>query len=202
MKQIILASASPRRREILHTLGLNFEILAADVDETCNEKDPARLCETLSARKGAATVEKLRTMGRDVRDTLVIASDTVVAVGEGESAEILGKPRDAADARRMLSLLSGREHRVVSGIWLWLNGVSAVSHDATSVFFDRLAPSQIDRYLATGEPFGKAGAYAIQGMASPFISGIRGDYFTVVGLPVHRMATLFAETFPKEQELF
>ena len=202
MKQIILASASPRRREILHTLGLNFEILAADVDETCNEKDPARLCETLSARKGAATVEKLRAAGRDVRDTLVIASDTVVAVGEGESAEILGKPRDAADARRMLSLLSGREHRVVSGIWLWLNGVSAVSHDATSVFFDRLAPSQIDRYLATGEPFGKAGAYAIQGMASPFISGIRGDYFTVVGLPVHRMATLFAETFPKEQELF
>ena len=202
MKQIILASASPRRREILHTLGLNFEVLAADVDETCEEKDPARLCEILASRKGEATVEKLRAAGRDVRDTLVIASDTVVAVGEGETAEILGKPRDAADARRMLSLLSGREHRVLSGIWLWMNGVSAVSHDVTTVLFDPLTPMQIDRYLATGEPFGKAGAYAIQGMASPFISGIRGDYFNVVGLPVHRMATLFAETFPNEQRIF
>lgn len=202
MKQIILASASPRRREILHTLGLNFEVLAADVDETCEETDPARLCEILASRKGEATVEKLRAAGRDVRDTLVIASDTVVAVGEGETAEILGKPRSAADARRMLSLLSGREHRVLSAIWLWMNGVSAVSHDVTSVFFDPLTPAQIDRYLATGEPFGKAGAYAIQGMASPFISGIRGDYFNVVGLPVHRMATLFAETFPNEQRIF
>ena len=210
MKTIVLASASPRRREILKNLGLSFEVLAADVDESSDERDPVRLSELLAARKGDAVLESLRASCRDLSDLLVIASDTVVAVDvpSSETAEngdtvckILGKPLDADDARRMLSLLSGRSHRVVSGIYLWYRGVRAVSHDVTEVFFDRLPPETLDRYIASGEPFGKAGAYAIQGHASPFIAGIRGDYYNVVGLPVHRMCTLFRETFPEEAPL-
>ena len=201
MRKIILASASPRRREILQNLGLTFDVVVADVDETSDERDPSSLCELLAARKGNATVEKLRASGADLTDTLVIASDTVVAAMSGGAIEILGKPRDGEDAARMLALLSGRTHRVMSGIWLWMNGVSAVSHDVTEVVFDPLAPDAIERYIATKEPFGKAGAYAIQGYASSFIAGIQGDYFNVVGLPVHRMCSLFRTAFPKEGEL-
>ncbi len=247
MKTIVLASASPRRREILKNLGLSFEVLSADVDETSDERDPARLCELLAARKGEAAVSRLAREARDLSGLLVIASDTVVAVDapaasvgsaraaagkepdkepsaaglssvsglsfsektadfdytvcKNSSFEILGKPADAADARRMLRLLSGRPHRVVSGVYLWMNGVSAVSHDVTEVVFDRLSDDEIDRYIASGEPFGKAGAYAVQGLASSFVSGIRGDYFNVVGLPVHRMCALFRETFPNEPPL-
>lgn len=209
MKTIVLASASPRRREILKNLGLSFEVLSADVDESSAERDPARLSELLAARKGDAAAEILRAAGRDLSDLLVIASDTVVAVDVpcrnsadgGDTVKILGKPRDADDARRMLSLLSGRAHRVVSGIYLYLNGKRAVSHDVTEVVFDTLSPEEIDRYIASGEPFGKAGAYAIQGHAATFVSGIRGDYFNVVGLPVHRMCALFGAAFPKEPPL-
>ena len=204
MKQIILASASPRRREILKNLGLSFEVVAAEVDESSDERDPGRLSELLAARKGDAVLDRLRGEGRDLSDLLIIASDTVVAV-DSENAdtgcEILGKPRDAEDAKRMLSLLSGKSHRVVSGIYLWYRGTRAVSHDVTEVVFDRLSSGDIDRYVASGEPFGKAGAYAIQGRASAFISGIRGDYFNVVGLPVHQMCALFRKTFPNEPPL-
>ena len=204
MKQIILASASPRRREILKNLGLSFEVLAAEVDESSDERDPERLSELLAARKGDAVLDRLRAEGRDLSDLLIIASDTVVAVAPENAdtvCEILGKPRDEGDAKRMLSLLSGKSHRVVSGIYLWYRGTRAVSHDVTEVVFDRLSSETIDRYLASGEPFGKAGAYAIQGRASSFISGIRGDYFNVVGLPVHQMCALFRKTFPNEPPL-
>ena len=204
MKNIILASASPRRREILKNLGLSFEVLAAEVDESSDERDPERLSELLAARKGDAVLDRLRAEGRDLSDLLIIASDTVVTVTPENAdtvCEILGKPRDDGDAKRMLSLLSGKSHRVVSGIYLWYRGTRAVSHDATEVVFDRLSPEEIDRYLASGEPFGKAGAYAIQGRASSFISGIRGDYFNVVGLPVHKMCALFRKTFPNEPPL-
>lgn len=211
MKQIILASASPRRREILKNLGLSFEVLAAEVDESSDERDPKRLSELLAARKGDAVLDRLRAEGRDLSDLLIIASDTVVAVDSKNAKndntvrnfvpEILGKPRDEGDAKRMLSLLSGKSHRVVSGIYLWYRGTRAVAHDATEVVFDRLSSEDIDRYITSGEPFGKAGAYAIQGRASAFISGIRGDYFNVVGLPVHQMCALFRKTFPNEPPL-
>ena len=197
VRSIVLASASPRRREILQNLGLEFEVLTADVDETCPERDPARLCEILASRKGEAARARFAA-SRDPSGVLFIASDTVVAVWEGDGYTILGKPRDEADARRMLSLLSGREHRVCSGIWLSLNGVDAVSHGLTDVRFDPLTPERIDRYLASGEPFGKAGAYAIQGRAASFISIIRGEHFTVVGLPVHELAALFRKTYGGE----
>lgn len=187
----ILASASPRRKEILERLGVPFEVFVSDADETCDERDPERLSEILSARKGEAALQKLTDAGRDLTNTLLIASDTTVFI----DGEILGKPKDAADAKRMLRMLSGRCHRVVSGIWLSLGGVSAVSHAVTEVEFAPLSEADIRFYLERKEPFGKAGAYAIQGVAAAWIREIRGDYFNVVGLPVNRMCELCREKF-------
>ncbi len=191
MKHYILASASPRRKQILETLGVCPEIFVTDADESSDERDPARLSEILSARKGRAALKALMASGRDLSDTVLIASDTTVSVG----GEILGKPADEADARRMLNLLSGKDHEVVSGIWLWYNGREAVSHAVTAVSFAPMSDSDVEFYIQTGEPFGKAGAYAIQGIASMWIRGIQGDYFSVVGLPVNRMCELFSEQF-------
>lgn len=191
MRTCILASGSPRRREILTGLGLPFEVAVSDVDERTEETYPARLVEELSARKGRAVRSMLSADGRDLTGRLLIASDTSVFCG----GEVLGKPRDAADARRMLTLLAGRRHEVVSGIWLSLDGKEAVSHAVTTVEFAPLTEQEIDAYIACGEPFGKAGAYAIQGRAAAFIRGIVGDYFNVVGLPVNRMCELYRETF-------
>ena len=187
----ILASKSPRRREILENLGVRFETVTADTDESSDVTDPCRLVELLSARKGEAVREKLLAEGRDLSDTVIISSDTVVAV----DGEILGKPRDAADARRMLRLLSGKAHQVVSGVCLIGNGKFGVSHEVTEVLFDELDDETVEHYIRTAKPYDKAGAYAIQGLASAYISGIKGCYFNVVGLPVHRLNTLYCETF-------
>lgn len=191
MRDCILASGSPRRREILSGLGLTFEVAVSDVDERTAQTDPARLSEELSERKGRAVRSMLSASGRDLSGKLLIASDTSVFCG----GEVLGKPRDAADAHRMLTLLAGRRHEVVSGIWLSLDGKEAVSHAVTAVEFAPLTEREIDAYIACGEPFGKAGAYAIQGRAAAFIRGIEGDYFNVVGLPVNRMCELYREAF-------
>ena len=187
----ILASKSPRRREILENLGLKFEIVTADTDESADQTDPCALVELLAERKARAVWEHLLAEGRDLRETVIIASDTVVAA-EGE---ILGKPKDLADARRMLSLLVGREHRVVSGVCLLGGGKCGTAHEVTEVLFDTPAPEALERYLQSDEPYDKAGAYAIQGHAAPFIRGIRGCYFNVVGLPVHRLCCLYQSLF-------
>ena len=187
----ILASKSPRRKEILENLGVEFEIVTADVDESSDERDPARLVELLSLRKGEEVRKRLLQEGRDLSDTIIISSDTVVAV----DGEILGKPRDAEDACRMLRLLSGRTHTVISGIALIGADVRGVSHEVTEVTFDALCESEISRYVEQTQPYDKAGAYAIQGLASLFISGIHGCYFNVVGLPVHRLNTLHRSLF-------
>ena len=190
---IILASASPRRREILDALGLSFSVVVSDADETVCERDPARLVEILSLRKGEAVRNRLLSEGRDLSDTLIISSDTVVSV----DGEILGKPRDEADACRMLRLYSGRGHEVISGIALCKGGEVAVSHETTYVEFDEMSEEEILAYVRQNSPYDKAGAYAIQGAASAYIKGIRGDYFNVVGLPVHRMCRLYSEKFGK-----
>ncbi len=211
-RRILLASASPRRREILQSLGLTFEVLPTDVDESSSEQNPEKLCELLAERKGLATLNRLRKERRDLSDLLIIASDTIVVASTAQNTdfdstvrknrfEILGKPKDREDAERMLSLLSGKTHRVMSGIFLWYHEKAALSHDVTEVVFDSLSPESIRRYLDSEEPFGKAGSYAIQGHASSFIREIHGDFFNVVGLPVHRMCTLFRETFPQEPPL-
>lgn len=190
----ILASQSPRRREILSMAGLDFEVITSDADERCAERDPHRFVEILSARKGEAVRDRLLRDGRDLSDTVIIASDTVVFC----DGQIFGKPKNAEDAKRMLRAYSGREHEVVSGIYLAKGGVSGVAHESAFVSFDPMTKEQIDRYVERVKPYDKAGAYAIQGSASVWISGIRGDYFNVVGLPLHRLAVLYKTTFGED----
>lgn len=194
MRTCILASASPRRKEILKNLGVEFEVFVTDVDESSSITEPERLAEELSARKGRAAWQALTKSGADTAGKVLIASDTTVAA----DGMILGKPADAEDARRMLRMLQGRSHRVVSGIYLNLDGKEAVSHAVTEVEFAPMTEDDIEFYIQTGEPFGKAGAYAIQGVASAWIRGIRGDYFNVVGLPVNRMCEFFYENFAEK----
>ena len=189
--QIILASKSPRRREILEALGVPFSIVTADTNEDSNVTDPCRLVEILSERKGHAVEDLLLRDGHDLSDTVIISSDTVVTI----DGMILGKPSDEADAKRMLSLLSGRTHRVVSGVSLIGKGRVAVAHEVTEVTFDPLDDAEIEHYVRTANPYDKAGAYAIQGLAAVYISGIKGCYFNVVGLPVHRLCRLWRETY-------
>lgn len=190
----ILASKSPRRREILENLGIKIEIVTADTDESDETTDPCLLVERLSARKGEAVRALLAEQERELdEDTVIISSDTVVCV----DGRILGKPQDREDAYRMLTSLSGRSHQVVSGISLIGKNASGTAHEVTHVTFDELDAETLDRYLSSPEPYDKAGAYAIQGMASAWISGIEGCYFNVVGLPVHRLNTLHREIFGK-----
>ena len=187
----ILASKSPRRKEILENLGLSFTVVTADADETCHETDPEEYVKVLAIRKGRAVFDALQESGKLTPDTVVIASDTVV-VAEGE---ILGKPKDAEDARRMLSLFSGRAHRVISGVALLTAEKIAACAEVTRVLFDAIPEVEIEQYITTDEPYDKAGAYAIQGFASLWITGIEGDYFNVVGFPVKRFADLLREEF-------
>lgn len=184
--RVILASKSPRRREILTMLGVQFEILSADADESSDITDPALLVRELALRKGRATRALLQKRGEWDENTLIIASDTVVAVDN----KILGKPVDAADAARMLRALSGNEHRVISGVALLCGEREVADHDATAVRFAPMTRQEIDWYVQSGEPRDKAGAYAVQGLASLWIRGLEGDYFNVVGLPVYRLNAL------------
>lgn len=186
--KIILASKSPRRREILQNLGIEFEIITADADESSDITDPDLLVTTLAERKGRAV---LQTLGGDVADCMIIACDTLVYA----NGEFLGKPRDRDDARRMLSMLSGAEHFVVSGIYVCAGNKEAVAAARTTVAFDKMSERDVEWYLDSGEPFDKAGAYAIQGKASAYIRGIEGDYFNVVGLPVNLLCNTLKNEF-------
>lgn len=183
--KFILASKSPRRREILSDLGISFEIKTADTDESCELTDPRQYVEELALRKGRAVSDGIDS------DTVIIASDTVVACG----GKILGKPVDRADAARMLDMLSGSKHDVISGIALISKDKEAVASEVTHVIFDKLTASDKEIYLNSDEPYDKAGAYAIQGLASMWIKGIEGDYFNVVGLPVKRLHDLLLAEF-------
>ncbi len=188
---LILASASPRRREILDTLGVPFSIRVADADENCDLTDPGARVETIAARKCLSTLDALRAEGDIPADTVILAADTLVIL----DGAFLGKPRDTSDARCMVARLQGRTHTVASGICLWHGGRTVTAHELTGVTFAPMTDAEIDAYIATGESMGKAGAYAIQGYAARFISGISGDYFNVVGLPVHRLAQTLYEAF-------
>lgn len=181
----ILASASPRRKEILSNLGLDFTVLVADADETCDIDDPGERVEFISLKKCLAARDRLMAEGMDPADaeTVIIASDTLVTL----AGEFLGKPRDEDDAIRMIDLLEGRTHTVASGIAVWHKGRTVTAHELTGVTFAPMSPAEVRAYVATGESFGKAGGYAIQGHAARYITGIHGDYFNVVGLPVRRL---------------
>ena len=194
----ILASKSPRRKEILENLGVEFEIIVSEVDEESDEKDPARLVRELSIRKGRAVAERIINekiySGEEI---YIISSDTVVATAEGE---ILGKPQDLDDAKRMLRLLEGKSHFVHSGIGIIkLSGdrivTEAADKESTRVEFLPMTKEDIEFYVTHETVLDKAGAYAIQGIASAWIKKIDGDYFNVVGLPTCRMFGLFKESF-------
>ena len=173
---LVLASQSPRRRELLATAGILFTLRAREVEEI---RAPGELPEAyvrrLAYRKAEAAWED--------RDEIVLGADTVVVLGQ----EVLEKPRDAADARGMLQLLAGREHTVITGICLRHPGGAEVDSSATRVRFTPLTGAEIDAYVATGEPMDKAGAYAIQGLASKFVDRIEGCYFNVIGLPLSQV---------------
>ncbi len=190
--RIILASKSPRRKEILENLGIDFEIIVADVDENCDINDPKTLVMTIAERKGRAVLESVGDSAKV--DTLIIACDTLVYAG----GEFLGKPRDDSDAKRMLNILSDGSHEVISGIYLYFNGKEISRAESTKVYFDKMTESDIKKYIESGEPSDKAGAYAIQGKASAYIKGIEGDYFNVVGLPAHLLLKTLKEEFEIE----
>lgn len=184
---LILASASPRRRDLLEQIGLTFQVETAEIDETPQVgEDPRRYVQRLAEHKAAAVLATQPNPGRRV----VLAADTtVVAAGR-----ILGKPTDEADAARMLRLLSGTTHQVMTGVALLTTRTPPmVTVEVTEVEMAALTDRQIADYIATGEPMGKAGAYGIQGRAARFIPAIRGCYSNVVGLPLARVTQMLAE---------
>lgn len=184
MKKIILASASPRRRELLAQIGIPFEVLTSDADESIGTVEPEKACRELAKRKAKAVLEHLKACGRGDEDLLIIGADTIVV----QDKEILGKPADPADAARMLRLLSGREHEVLTGVYVIdTAGGSFAFSEKTDVYVADLTEADIAFYLSTGEPFDKAGSYGIQGMFARYIEKIDGDYNNVVGLPVGRL---------------
>ena len=182
--ELILASQSPRRRELLKQMGLSdFRIVTPDIDERMDRAlPPDRLVEIISAEKAGAVAAQVG------GDALVIAADTVVAL----DGAVLGKPADPADARRMLAALSGRHHQVYTGFTVLRGGGAVTRSEATEVAFCRLSPEEIDAYVETGEPMDKAGAYGIQGVGALLVEGIRGDYFNVMGLPVCALGRVLA----------
>ena len=181
---LILASSSPRRRELLKVAGRAFRIVTPDIEETPRPGEAPAAFARRAAREKAEAVA-LRLPERAARRRVILASDTIVVLGR----RILGKPRSLAEARRMLRSLSGRDHRVMSGLCVlreagrghW-RGVARVV--TTAVHFRRLSAAEIEAYLRTGEPLDKAGAYGIQGAAAGFVTAIRGSYTNVVGLPL------------------
>ena len=181
---LILGSASPRRQELLRGMGLTFTVMTADIDESMDnrlgaEAEVARICR--------AKAEAILPLAGE--DDIVITADTVVCVDD----RILGKPADEADAARMLRLLSGRSHQVMTGLTVLQGGKSVSCTEVTDVCFRDLQDKEIDDYIATGEPMDKAGSYGIQGGAAIFVERLEGDYYNVMGLPVCRLNLILKE---------
>ena len=187
--QFILASASPRRRELLGLFKIPFEIRAADIDETM---DPEK-----EAFDEVARVSKLKALAVDRNEEdLVIAADTIV-VCEGK---VLGKPADTAEAVRMLQSLSGRNHQVMTGCTVLYGNRAETFTEVTDLHFRPLSQKEIESYVASGEPMDKAGAYGIQGGAALFCDAMAGDYYNVMGLPVCRLGQVLRKLVPEEME--
>ena len=189
---LILASTSPRRQELLRNAGIPFEVRPPRIHEMRKDTEPAESYVVRLAREKAEDVAH-QLKGNEI---VVLGADTTVVVNE----EILEKPRDAEDAARMLRLLSGRSHAVMTGVCLLVrdsnSSNSSTAIEATTVMFRKLSEEEIQSYVATGEPLDKAGAYAIQGIASRWIPRIEGCYFNVVGLPVPLVYRMLQEHAP------
>lgn len=181
---MILASQSPRRRELLGQMGFSFTVRPAKGEELPHpELTPAQLVEELARQKA------LEVSVEAEADDVVVAADTVVAI----DGKVLGKPHDKVHAAQMLSALSGREHTVYTGVAVKRGETLLVEHEATQVRFRPLTEREIDLYIQTGEPMDKAGSYGIQGYGALLVEGIRGDYFNVVGLPICRLGRMLAQ---------
>jgi septum formation protein len=194
--KIFLASSSPRRAEILRNAGIAFEIRAPQIDEAALPGERARaMVARLAEAKARATAARI---GGAMRECIVVGADTTVEL----DGEILGKPRDSSHAREMLAKLSGRTHYVLTGLFLLRSpgGATRAAVEDSAVTFAPLDEKEIDEYVATGEPLGKAGAYAIQGLAGRYIPRIEGCYFNVVGLPLARLYALLRELDWREKE--
>jgi len=180
MKKIILASTSPRRKAILKQLGLHFDVVASNYKEKINYNiEPHKLAQKLSQRKAKSVADKHQ-------NAIIIAADTLVVANK----EIIGKPKDVNDAKRILKLLSGKKHRIITGFTI-INRQSRktiTKSVETIVYFKKLTEKEIDDYIETGEPLDKGGAYGIQEKGALFVEKIEGDYFNIVGLPVYELA--------------
>jgi septum formation protein len=176
--RVILASASPRRRELLSLIGIEHEVRPANIDETYLPGEAAREHAERLAREKAGAIE--------VPDAITIGSDTIVVV----DGRVLGKPRDREHAAEMLSQLSGRSHVVMTGVAAKWRGKLVSGLEEVGVTFRPLRDDEIDRYIDTGEPMDKAGAYGIQGFGATIVERVDGDYFAVMGLPLNRLARL------------
>jgi septum formation protein len=185
MEKIILASASPRRREILEKANIRFDIITADIDESMDDKiAPCLAAQQIALKKAAAVSKKVS------GSAYVISADTIVCVED----RVLGKPRDEEEAFEMLTKLSGNSHEVITGVCIMqLPGCKAATFcDRTRVYFNKVSGDEISEYIKSGEPMDKAGAYGIQGKGSFLVSKIEGDYQNVVGLPIDALIS-FAE---------
>lgn len=187
--QLILASASPRRRELLSLFHIPFTVCPADADETM---DPSQPPEGEVARVSCRKAMAVPAGPEDV----VVAADTIVVC----CGRILGKPKSSQEAREMLTLLSGREHQVMTGCTIRRGDRKKTFTEVTHLRFRELSPGEIDAYVATGEPMDKAGAYGIQGGAALFCPGIQGDYYNVMGLPVCALGQALREMAPELME--
>ena len=181
---IVLASKSPRRRELLEKLGLDFTVMTEDIDETM---DPAVPLEREIQRVSEAKARAVRS--RVGPEDIIISADTVVCAHGGR----LGKPADEEDAKRMLRMLSGRVHAVVSGLCVLQGDRCETASVITSLHFRPLTEREIDAYVASGEPMDKAGAYGIQGLAAIFVDNLDGDYYNVMGLPLCALAEMLKD---------
>ncbi|MEW6661366.1 MAG: Maf family protein [Bacillota bacterium] len=185
--RLILASASPRREQLLRQIGLNFEVIPSQVDETV----PAEMSENHGILVQGLALKKAASVARHLSNGLVIGADTIVV----RNRDILGKPTSRAEAVEMLERLSGQSHHVFTGIALVdaASGRCRKAFQQTEVFFRQLSLAEIEAYVNTGEPMDKAGAYGIQGMGSLLIEKISGCYYNVVGLPLTKLAELLKE---------
>lgn len=195
MSRIVLASASPRRKELLSWLGLRFDVRESGFDESVVEFDePEELVEVLAGEKARKVMQQIRS---ELGNTggVVVGADTVVAIEEGGCIKVLGKPKDNNEAREMLELLRGKVHVVWTGVAVMNMDTEELRVESVSseVEFRNFSDKELDEYLASGEAMGKAGAYAIQGLAGKFVSSVSGSYTNVVGLPLKTLAGMLEE---------
>jgi len=198
MRRLVLASASPRRRELLAQAGFSFEVHPAHIPEDpLPDEDPIAYVVRLAREKAEAIFAQLSAAQRFSDGAValqVLGADTTVTLDN----HILGKPEDPADAARMLRMLSGRTHRVITGVAVITSNTTEVAAEVTGVQFLTLSDEEIAEYIATGEPMDKAGAYAIQGRAARWIPRVQGCYFNVVGLPIALVSTILESLKPPE----